>query len=86
MAQQRNAARVRFQSGEATVAVISDAASTGVSLHALPSGQGIKMRPRLHITLELNWCGLAVLSDAVFTVLSSSCTACTCEDSVFWMP
>lgn len=61
VAGQRNTARERFQSGEAHVAVISDAASTGVSLHApqpMPqgSGRGCKAaRPRLHITLELNW-------------------------------
>jgi len=100
----RNASRARFQSGDATVAVISDAASTGVSLHCPPldeepeidasntkggstkgagkggangggkhtkggaadtkggdgaargnTGWGTRIRPRLHITLELNW-------------------------------
>ena len=56
VAGQRNAARERFQSGEALVAVISDAASTGVSLHApFPSTPDTPVRPRLHITLELNW-------------------------------
>eukprot|EP00965_Chrysotila_dentata_P035864 1193668-Pleurochrysis_carterae.AAC.1 len=45
------------QSGEATVAVISDAASTGVSLHApaQPVKPNSRVRQRLHITLELNW-------------------------------
>ena len=50
------AARERFQSGQALVAVISDAASTGVSLHApMPRSSHAPVRPRLHITLELNW-------------------------------
>ena len=55
VATQRNAARERFQSGAALVAVISDAASTGVSLHAPEGRRGAPTRPRLHITLELNW-------------------------------
>ena len=56
VAPHRNAQRARFQSGEATVAVISDAASTGVSLHATRGADGTQpVRPRLHITLELNW-------------------------------
>ena len=55
VAAQRNAARVKFQSGAALVAVISDAASTGVSLHAPQPKPGEAARPRLHITLELNW-------------------------------
>ena len=55
VAPHRNAQRARFQSGEATVAVISDAASTGVSLHATRGADGTQpVRPRLHITLELN--------------------------------
>ncbi|KAL1518957.1 hypothetical protein AB1Y20_003227 [Prymnesium parvum] len=55
VAQQRNSARDSFQSGAASVAVISDAASTGVSLHAPRVEEGATVRPRLHITLELNW-------------------------------
>lgn len=55
VAAQRNAARARFQSAQALVAVISDAASTGVSLHAPNPQPGSMVRPRLHVTLELNW-------------------------------
>lgn len=60
VAGQRNNARDRFQSGEVHVAVISDAASTGVSLHApqpihRDSRGRCAVRPRLHVTLELNW-------------------------------
>ena len=55
VAAQRNLSRERFQSSAATVAVISDAASTGISLHAIQPPDGGPVRPRLHITLELNW-------------------------------
>ena len=55
VATKRNEAREAFQTGRALVAVISDAASVGVSLHAPHPSPGMSVRPRLHITLELSW-------------------------------
>jgi predicted phosphoribosyltransferase len=46
--------REAFLSGKKRVALISDAASTGISLHAAATAANRHQR-RLHLTIELPW-------------------------------
>jgi len=48
------AERQRFQDGKKNIAIISDAASTGISLHANVAS-GSSERRRVHYTIELPW-------------------------------
>src|SRR5438046_978734 len=43
----------QFQSGKCRIAIISDAGSIGISLHA--SNRALNRQRRVHITLELGW-------------------------------
>lgn len=50
----------RFQDGKKAIAIISEAASTGISLHADPRS-GSAHRRRLHITVETAWSAEATI-------------------------
>jgi len=50
-----NSERRAFQEGSKRVAVITEAASAGISLHADRAMEGLNKRPRVMYTLELPW-------------------------------
>lgn len=53
--------RKEFMEGRANVAIISDAGSTGISLHASNAKEEFCKKKRVHITVELGWSAEKVL-------------------------
>lgn len=53
--------RKLFMEGKANVAIISDAGSTGISLHASEAKENYSKKLRVHITVELGWSAEKVL-------------------------